>query len=395
MSILIECPICHKKHATKNKLCECGQDMDKAKRSKKVRYWISYRMPGGKQRREFVGSSIEEARDADGKRRGQKREGRIFEMLPDSKLTFNEITEWYLKLSSVMQLASYPRITIALNNFNAVFGQRGAGTVLPIELEEFQAKRNKDGLAPGTIDVELNIVRGMVSKAFDNDKLDGRTLKAFRRVKNLARRGDNARKRTITIEEYKGLVAAAPKHFRGMLIIGMNTGMRPGELRQLRWEYVDRKQGFIRLPADFTKERREKAIPINHHVKAALEGQMRYLHHDYVFTFGREPIAGPGACKGALKGSCKRAGLPYGRKAENGLTMHDVRRTVKTNMLEAGVDKTYRDLILGHSLEGMDRHYIKPSEETLRQAMARYTAWLDKQLGNVDQTVDQVAVSNA
>ena len=223
----------------------------------------------------------------------------------------------------------------------------------------------------------------------------GAVIKAFRRVKSLTRRGDNARKRTIGIEEYKKLVAAALKHFRGMLIIAMNTGMRPGELRQLRWEYIDRKAGFIRLPADFTKERREKAIPINHHVKVALDCQIRHLHHDFVFTYGRDPITGSAACKGALRGSCKRAGLPYGRKTDNGLTMHDFRRTVKTNMLEAGMDKTYRDLILGHSLEGMDRHYIKPSEETLRQAMAKYTAWLDEKLETVDHTVDQAAVSNS
>ena len=38
--------------------------------------------------------------------------------------------------------------------------------------------------------------------------------------------------------------------------------------------------------------------------------------------------------------------------------MHDLRRTVKTNMLAAGVDKTYRDLALGHSLQGMDAHCI-------------------------------------
>ena len=63
-------------------------------------------------------------------------------------------------------------------------------------------------------------------------------------------------------------------------------------------------------------------------------------------------------------------------------------------MLEAGVDNACRDLIRGHSLEGMDRHYIKPSEETLRQAMARYTAWIDEQLENVDQTVDQEAAAN-
>jgi integrase len=90
--------------------------------------------------------------------------------------------------------------------------------------------------------------------------------------------------------------------------------------------------GLYWIPADETKERHETAIPINHHVKAVLDGQLRHLHHDFVFTFGREPIIGLGACKGA--------GVTYGRKAAGGITMHDIRRTVKTNMLAAGVDKT-------------------------------------------------------
>jgi len=78
-----------------------------------------------------------------------------------------------------------------------------------------------------------------------------------------------------------------------------------------------------------------------------------------------------------------------GRKAENGFTLHDIRRTVKTNMLEAGIDKVYRDTILGHSYEGMDVHYLVPSEEALKEAMDKYTRWLDDQILNVDQTVDQ------
>ena len=55
MAILAECPICHKKQSTKNKKCSCGLALDEAKKAKKVRYWISYRMPDGKQRRESVG----------------------------------------------------------------------------------------------------------------------------------------------------------------------------------------------------------------------------------------------------------------------------------------------------------------------------------------------------
>jgi hypothetical protein len=70
---------------------------------------------------------------------------------------------------------------------------------------------------------------------------------------------------------------------------------------------------------------------------------------------------------------------------------HDIRRTVKTNMLLAGVDRPHRDSILGHSLKGMDAHYIVPSDESLTKAMDRYTNWLDGQLklANVDQNVDQ------
>jgi hypothetical protein len=38
MIILAECPICPREQATKNKACKCGEDLDKAKRSKRVKY---------------------------------------------------------------------------------------------------------------------------------------------------------------------------------------------------------------------------------------------------------------------------------------------------------------------------------------------------------------------
>lgn len=62
---------------------------------------------------------------------------------------------------------------------------------------------------------------------------------------------------------------------------------------------------------------------------------------------------------------------------------------MKTNMVNAGVEHVHRDLILGHSLKGMDVHYMAPSEDDLVRAMARYTAWLDGQIKSVDQNVDQ------
>ena len=56
-------------------------------------------------------------------------------------------------------------------------------------------------------------------------------------------------------------------------------------------------------------------------------------------------------------------------------------------MLNAGVNKVHRDVILGHSLHGMDAHYLAPTEESLKEAMESYTNWLDGQLESaiVDQ----------
>jgi hypothetical protein len=62
-------------------------------------------------------------------------------------------------------------------------------------------------------------------------------------------------------------------------------------------------------------------------------------------------------------------------------------------MLNAGVDKVHRDIILGHSLTGMDIHYMSPSEDDLHRAMSKYTAWLDAQLKTVDHIVDHISIT--
>lgn len=394
MSILSECPICKRKQSVKNKLCaECSIDLDKAKRSKKVRYWISFRYPGGKQRRELSGYSISEARSADGKRRSQKHENRIFDMLPESKMTFRELSDWYLNLGSVKKLASWFRIEIALRNFNGMFGDQRVNTISLTALENYQAEREKNNIAPATIDGELTIVRTMITKAFDNDIVDGRALKPFRRVKRLLKFGANVRKRMLSLDEYLQLTDVAQQNIKGIIIVAFNTGMRLGELRFLRWSYVDRKNMFFRLPAEITKEDKPKVIPINHHVKNVYESLPRAFNHDFVFTNKGAPIKYRNTIQKWFKRICKNAGISYGRKIENGITFHDIRRTVKTNMLNAGVDKVYRDLILGHSLTGMDVHYLAPNEDDLKKAMDQYTSWLDKKLTKA-LTKEQVVAHN-
>jgi integrase len=172
--------------------------------------------------------------------------------------------------------------------------------------------------------------------------------------------------------------------------------MRSGELQRLQWKHIDRDKMFIRLPKGYTKNKKPRIIPINHHVKTVLDNLTRAITHDYVFTRKGKPFIHRLGFVNQMRNTCRDAGVPYGQKVDNGVVMKDTRRTVKTHMLSAEVGKVYRDLILGHSLKGMDKHYLSPSEDTLTEAMDKFTRWFDSQLenANVDQSVDHKEVVN-
>ena len=96
MAILQECCRCHRKQATKNKMCKCGADLDKLKRARKNKFWISYRMPDGKQRKESISKfegvdpfSISDAKEVESKRMIQRREHKLFDMQPESVMSFD------------------------------------------------------------------------------------------------------------------------------------------------------------------------------------------------------------------------------------------------------------------------------------------------------------------
>ena len=70
MTVLAECPICHRRGSLRKKTCKCGQNMDKAKKNKRVKYWVVNRIPGTtKIVWESHGDSLENARAADAEKK--------------------------------------------------------------------------------------------------------------------------------------------------------------------------------------------------------------------------------------------------------------------------------------------------------------------------------------
>jgi integrase len=154
---------------------------------------------------------------------------------------------------------------------------------------------------------------------------------------------------------------------------------------------VDLKGRIIRLEATDTKEDLSKKVPISETLKNILMKLPRGLHHDYVFLFRGKPIRD---IRDGFKKGCKDAGIPYDRKVQNGVTLHDLRHTAKTNMRKAGVDKNVRAVIFGHSINGdMDFRYDHIDESDLLNAIDQTETYLQSVSQNVSQ-VDKNATQN-
>lgn len=388
MGVLSECPFCHRKQSVKNKECKCGRDLDRAKRAKKVRYWINYTLPGGKQKREFVGFSVTEARDAFGKRQVQKRENRIFDIKQDTKKTFNDLTDWYLKLEKVKNLASYGVIKISLKKFNKEFGNRVISTVKLADLENYQMRRLKAGKAPATVDHEVGKTRTMIIKAFDNDIVSGETLKTFKRCKNTLKHGADARDRILSPGEFQRLMGNASSHLKPIIAMGYYAGMRRGEILKLEWGMVDLKNRFIHLPAGITKTNEDRHVPILPQLYEVLKDVPRAIHDSHVFLYKGRPI---GEIRQSLRGACKRAKIIYGRKEEGGFTFHDLRHTFNTNMRKAGVTESVIMEITGHTTRAMFDRYNTIDTDDIQGAGMQLTTFLEIS----DQTSDQAPLKSS
>ena len=158
-------------------------------------------------------------------------------------------------------------------------------------------------------------------------------------------------------EEIARLINAAKDYLKPIIITALNTGMRRGELFNLRWNDVDFAEHFIFIKK--SKSGFMRKIPMNDLVAATLKNIKR--ESEFVFcsprTGGRLTAVGD-----SFKAACRKAGAPD-------LRFHDLRHMAATYMVTGGVDLATVSQILGHSDIKMTMKYAHPTPENKRNAV--------------------------
>ena len=74
---------------------------------------------------------------------------------------------------------------------------------------------------------------------------------------------DNIRERFITKDELIAICQHVPESVKNILIFAYYTGMRIGEVINLKWTDIDLKNKLIKLGACATKTNEKRVVPLN------------------------------------------------------------------------------------------------------------------------------------
>jgi integrase len=324
-------------------------------------YQIDYLDPQGKR----VRVSFKKKKDAVaelGKRVSLIAEKRYLDVKKDYKTTLEELLKKYSE--NHKHQASFENLKeYCIENFKKHFGEKTKlSNIRYVDIEMYRnhlmqkLTRHKRLRADASINRELATLRHVFSKAVEWDMME---RNPFEKGKSLMLKLSNQRKRYLTEDEIPRLLGECrtTKHLHHIVVCALNTGMRRGEILNLKWNQI--RNGFIYLEKTKTKTRRE--IPVNDEFAQVLKEirKEQGLTSEYVFTYARRTI---GKVDRAFKGALRRAGI-------GDFTFHDLRHTFASHLIMRGASLKEVQELLGHKTVTMTLRYAHLAEENKRKAV--------------------------
>lgn len=334
-----------------------GSVFSRATKNQGERFYIYYRI-SGKRIRERVENAMTRA---DALKVLQVRVADAFrgkyEFKKEAGLRFKDFADEWLEGYSRTNKKSADRDGYSLDHLKPFFKDAQLAEISGPLVESYKGHRKSEKASNGTINRELACLRSILYKAVEWRKLESYPLSK----RKLLLKENNQRDRILSDSEARRLIEAAKPHLRPILIVLLGTAMRKSEALGLRWENVDFRKGFVYVGGQDSKSGRSRTIPMSSLVFETLIGIKNESASEFVFT-------NPETKKNLVE--IKRSFKTALRNAEiKGATLHTLRHTALSRMVEAGIDLVTVSKIAGHASIQMTMRYAHPTPENMRRAV--------------------------
>ena len=294
------------------------------------------------------------------------REGRYFKTTEARKHTLEEAIERY-KESVLPSKRDQKKQSAQLDWWKQELGEYTLADISPALLGETRDKLAKGdkpgkGRSPATVVRYLAVMSHMFSIAVKEwGWLEDNPMRKVRKPKE-----PRGRVRALSDDERKALLDACKKstndYIYPVVVLALSTGMRQGEIINLRWQDVDFKNELIVLHD--TKNNERRSVPLTIFTLELLKkfSKVRRLDTDLLFP-GKNPKK-PFSIRAHWLAVIKEAEISDFR-------FHDLRHSAASYLAMNGATLTEISAILGHKTIQMVKRYSHLSEQHAAKVVAK------------------------
>jgi integrase len=299
-------------------------------------------------------------------------------LIPEQKVpTFAEFSNgwWvletcrYLKWRQLHEPITKSTITIHKSNFDIhikdYFAKYRRDEITPDVIEGWLLHLSEKGLKPNTVNLQYRTFKLMMGEAFRLKLIKNNPCREVKDVK-----AEETRREILTVEEVKKLF---PKNWSEIWEssvvykahrLAACTGLRIGELRGLRGEYVF--DDYIYITGQYgsfgyvpnTKTKHNRNIPLSPVMRQELEELLQLNGDGYVFSDdgGATPISHE-RIRRQFDRALELIGISHEEKLRRNLSFHAWRHFLNTLLLMSDVSVKKVQSVTGHLTGKMTDHY--------------------------------------
>lgn len=229
----------------------------------------------------------------------------------------------------------------------------------------------KAGLAGAT----LNNARALISSVF------GRAIEwgyaTANPVIGIKTRAKVKRDRFLQADElprfFQSLAEEQNETLRDYILLALLTGARRGNLLAMRWAETNLSESVWRIPV--TKNGTPQNVTLSPEAVTILQARKEAAEDKAVFVFPGTGLSGHiEEPKKAVIRVMERAGIPYGRNTPNGVTLHDLRRTLGSWQAKTGASLAIIGKSLNHQSQQTTAIYARLDLDPVRQSVNTATS---------------------
>jgi integrase/recombinase XerD len=303
----------------------------------------------------------------------------LLEKLRDSELQDKDLIEKYLRhqhrrmCKKETVTRAYTTIEVFLAYLNRTTG-RSLREMRRSDLEAFIEGEQDRGLKPATVQLTLATLRAFLHFLIEEEELGHEILSRTLKIKL-----PEALPRAIAPAEVRQFLSVIEKvRDRALFLLLVRTGMRIGELLEAKISDVNMQEQTI-MVFQAPKTATGRVVYFSDDAKKALESWLTERDLDVEFLFygyGARKLSYGGA-RELFKKYVKKAGL-----AHKGYTLHCLRHTCASELLNAGMRLEYLQKLLGHTTTEVTRRYARLTDKSREKEYFKAMERIEK--GEID-----------